>query len=373
MSAKIDKPDFPALIPQQMPLRFTGIDRFWAGDQQKIGEIMAGLKMDITYDANSPMQKRWGDVLSEFLWPAMSSYTDQSSVTMADFGAATGLNSCKTFKPLLERFRAASSASVWLYHTDRPENHWSTLFSNLVSHADSYRSVSNVHSFAIGQSFYTKLFPDNSLDIGYACSAFHWLAQPYPTNLLISSRTLSFESSPQVLAHHQENLATILRLRQSELKPGGHLIFNLPDGTNQAPSVFHAPIEVASEMKAEGLIPDGYLEHFPIPVTRFSAETNLAVIRSLGTYEVVNTKVLTDDFILYKQYKETGDLETYVKRFAGFTRAYLYPYLKGMCTKGEEGEALIQLFFTKLEEKVRSNPEPLTMTQSFFHLKKLSN
>ena len=324
--------------------------------------------MDLSYDQNSVTQKYLGDMLSNYLWTALSSYAGNSSVTIADFGVATGLNSCKCFKPVLERFRASSEAPVSLYHTDRPENHWNALFTNLSSSPDSYQCLPNVYSFAVGKSFYTQLFPPNSLDIAYACAAFHWLSQPVPCNLL-SPPIFPLESTSLVSAQRND-LTTLLRLRYSELKPGGHLIFNLP-GFNPGHSIFHPLIEVATEMKEAELLPTDYLETFPIPLASGSTEANLAVVRSFEReFEVVNTETVFEELPLYRQYRETGDLEAFVKAFAGFSRSYLYPYLKGICTQGEEGEALIQLFFAKLEDKVRSRPDPICMTQCYFHLKK---
>ena len=323
---------------------------------------MAKVKMDLSYDQNSTTQKHWGDMLSNYLWTVLSSYAGDSSVTIADFGVATGLNSCKYFKPMLERFRASSEAPVSLYHTDRPENHWNALFTNLTGSPDSYQSVPNVYSFAVGKSFYTQNFPPNSIDIAYACTAFHWFSQPVPCNLL---STPIFPVSAQ-----RNDLTTLLRLRYSELKPGGHLIFNM-FGSNPEHSVFHPLIEVATEMKEAGLLPTNYLETFPIPFASESTEANFAVVRSFEReFEVVNTETVFEELPLYRQYRETGDLEAFVKAFTGYSRGYLYPYLKGICTQGEEGEALIQLFFAKLEDKVRSRPDPIFMTQCYFHLKK---
>jgi len=106
--------------------------------------------MNLTYEQNSTPQKIVGTMLSDYLWSAIASHTEQKLVTIADFGASKGLNSCRQFKPLLQRFRDLSNASVLLYHTDTPENHWSVLFSNLTSSPYAYHSVPNVHSFAVG-------------------------------------------------------------------------------------------------------------------------------------------------------------------------------------------------------------------------------
>ena len=119
--------------------------------------------MDQSYDVNSVMQKHWGAMLSEFMWNALASCTHHSSVAIADIGASTGLNSCKSLKPHLERFRGISEAPVLLYHTDRPENHWNALFTNLTGSPDSYQSVPNVYSFAVGKSRTSRLTPSISL------------------------------------------------------------------------------------------------------------------------------------------------------------------------------------------------------------------
>ncbi len=71
-----------------------------------------------------------------------------------------------------------------------------------------------------------------------------------------------------------------------------------------------------------------------MPLVCDSAEADLATIRSLEEkYEIVESKAVTNKFPIYQQYRETRDFESYAKGFAEFTRAYLYPFLKGICTK----------------------------------------
>ena len=330
---------------------------------------MTAVHMDHTYDQNSGTQKHWSAPLSEFMWTALSSCTAHSSVTIADFGVATGLNSCKFFKPLLEQFRAISDAPVQLYHTDRPENHWSAVFANIGNSADSYQSVRNVYSFAAGQSFYKQNFPPNYLDIAYSSTAFHWLPQPFPINLLSQSP----ETDPLLFEYFRKELTAQLRLRAIELKPAGHFIFNLVGSPLPSRTMFQPLIEVAVEMREAGLIPAGYLQNFPTPLVNDLPEANSAVVKSLREFELLETKIVTEEFPISQQYRETGDLETYAKAFAGFSKGYLYPYFKGICTQGEEGEALIQLFFTKVENHIRARPDPINVTQCYFHLRKIAS
>ena len=63
---------------------------------------MASAPMDESYDRN------WGTVLLH----------SKQLGHIADFGAATGLNSCQCFKSVLEELRVVSEAPVLLYHTD---------------------------------------------------------------------------------------------------------------------------------------------------------------------------------------------------------------------------------------------------------------
>ena len=192
--------------------------------------------------------------------------------------------------------------------------------------------------------------------------------------MFASSSGFVFESNPLLLAQHHKDLALLLKLRYSELKPGGSLILHLLESSYPNRSALHPLVEVAAEMKAAGLIPDEFLEYFPAPFARDSSEADLATIRSLEEkYEIVESKVMSGECPLYQEYRETGDLEAYAKGFAGFIKGYLYPYLKGMCKKGEEGEALIQLFFSKIEDNVRSNPQMISVSDSYFHLKKPLN
>jgi len=330
--------------------------------------------MDQSYDVNSVMQKHWGAMLSEFMWNALASCTHHSSVAIADIGASTGLNSCKSLKPHLERFRGISEAPVLLYHTDRPENHWNALFTNLTGSPDSYQSVPNVYSFAVGKSFYTQNFPSNSIDIAYACATFHWLSRPAAgRNVLYPAQIYPQELHPVMQARHREDLLTNLTARYAELKPGGHLIFDLPDCSATFRIMQTPIIEVAEEMHLAGLLPPDYLANFPMPIALSSAAVNLSIIRSMTpAFEVVDVKVVEGKFELYQEYEATGDLEGYAKKFAGFWKGFSYPYLKALCTQGEEGEATIQLFYQKIEENIKRNPEPIYNKHGCFHLCKPS-
>lgn len=333
---------------------------------------MNAVRMDSHYDSNSKPQGYLGQVLSNYLWTALSTCTQQNWVNIVDFGAATGLNSCRTFKPQLERFRGVCETPVMVCHTDLQENLWGTLFTNVNSSPESYSTIPNVYTCAVGKSFYSQLFPANTVDIAYACAAFHWLSRPCKSDLHNPSLMYSSEVNPHLLSQHASDLTTLLRLRHTELKSGGHLIFNMSNRAISSRSMFHPVLEVAVEMMKEGLIPDGYVDNFPIPFASDTAEAHLALIQSMGTeYEVVNVRVGVEDFPLYKQFAANGDVGEYAKAFAGFTRGYLNPYLKGICSKGETGTRLIDLFFTRIEEYMRSKPEPIRMTHSYFHLKKL--
>lgn len=124
-------------------------------------------------------------------------------------------------------------------------------------------------------------------------------------------------------------------------------------------------------MKEAGLLSADCLNDFPIPLASESTEVHVEVMRNFEReLKLVGKKIVTGNFSIYQQYQDTGDLEAYAKAFTGFSRGYLYPYLKGMC-RGEEGEALIQLFFARVEDSIRSQPDPIGVTQCYYHLTKV--
>jgi hypothetical protein len=227
-----------------------------------------------------------------------------------------------------------------------------------------------VYSFAAGQSFYKQNFPPNYLDIAYSSTAFHWLPQPFPVDLLSQSP----ETDPLLLEYYRKELTAQLRLRAIELKPAGHFIFNLVSTPHPARTLFQPLIEVTVEMREAGLIPAGYLENFPTPFVTDFPEYNSAVVKSLEReFELLETNVVTEEVIISQQYRETGDLEAYAKGFLDFTKGYLHLYLKGLCTQGEEGEALIRLFFKKIEDHIIARPDPISVAQCYFHLRKIAS
>ena len=318
--------------------------------------------MDASYDSHSATQKHHSNLLSDFLMSALTSCSQQTSVRIGDFGVATGLNSCKTFQSVLRRFRESSSAPVQLYHTDRPNNHWSALFTTLCSE-ESTQTIPDVYSFAVGKSFYSQLFPQDFLDIAYASTAFYWLSHPFTTTL--HGFPSSYDAS--LAERHREDLTQLLKCRLSELKPGGHLIFNLPDSSTAQRIIFQPAFEVVQEMQQAGQLPEDYLDHFPVPFAVSSLEGNLSIIRSLGL-EVLQSTATSEELLLYQQFLKTGDVDCYARSFSGFLKGFLYPFLKGTCT--DDGEEKLQLFFQKLEDNIRNRPEPIFIIQSYFHLRK---
>lgn len=321
--------------------------------------------MTSSYDTQSKLQGIVAQALSNCLWNALSTYTASDCVSIADLGSSTGLNSCRAFKPALERFRSASAASVVVYHTDLPENHWGILFSTLNTSSESYGTVPDVYPCAIGRSFYSQLFPNNSIDISFASCAFHWLSRPCPAVIESSSSLLSPEVNPQFFSRHSEDLETLLRLRHTELKPAGHLMLNLTN--EESDSVLVPLVKVALQMKHEGLLPAGYLDSFPMPFAFGTTEADIAVIRKLP-FTIVKMEILPDDFPLYAEYKVTGDAEAYANNYTAFVSGFLDPYLKAMCPGNAE---LVDTYFERVNEFMRREPQVITQKVIYCHLQKI--
>lgn len=336
---------------------------------------MTAVKMDSNYDSASTVQRQMGNQLVEYMWTALQSCERHETVTIVDFGAATGLNFCKMVRPVLERFRQISPAPLLIYHNDLPGNHWNALFSNITSSPESYASISNVYTYAVGKSFYSQLFPCNSVDVAFACAAFHWLSHPSDEpGQIFPPQSYPGGLHPALQTRFREDLTANLQARYRELKPGAHLIFELPHRDVSIRTYITPIVEVLIEMHLSGLLPPGYLENFPMPLVTETFEVCLSHINSLQPeFEILETKQVTEKFELYRMYEETGDLEGFAKAFAEFWKGFSYPYLKGRCTQGEEGETTIQLFYQKIEENIRKKPEPIYLPHSFFHLRRPVN
>ena len=107
---------------------------------------------------------------------------------------------------------------------DIPENDYNI---TLATFAEHFKNTSGVFTVSSGKSFYDRVFPKDSIDLGMCFNALHWLSA-YPATLPgynFASSYIDDESRRDAWSTQAKNdLAVFLRNRVEELRPGGHLL-----------------------------------------------------------------------------------------------------------------------------------------------------
>lgn len=187
-------------------------------------------------------------------------------VTVVDYGASEGRNSLLPIATAVAaiRGRHGPTQQVRVFHTDLPDNDFSSLFHTVLdggSDGEGYRAP-GVYPAAIGRSFYEQLLPDASVGLGWTSIAVHWLsAVPGPLEGFWFT-TADAEQYVAWAAAAAADWAAFLRARAAEMLPGARLVVVVGTATGEGPGR-RAGAERAMTEIARGvdrLVDDGELD-----------------------------------------------------------------------------------------------------------------
>lgn len=177
------------------------------------------------------------------------------AVTVVDYGASEGRNSLAPMSAVVEAVRRVHGEHqpLWVFHTDLPENDFTSLFRTVADDPRSYRRP-GVYTAAVGRSFYEQLLPDTSVSLGWSSIAVHWLsAVPGPLDGFWFSTATADQYTAWARAGAAD-WATFLRARASEMLPGGRLVVVVGtahgDGRTRRSGAERAMDEVARGLQA---------------------------------------------------------------------------------------------------------------------------
>lgn len=109
-------------------------------------------------------------------------------LVIADFGSSQGRNSLAPLAAAIAEARrreADPDLPVAVVHTDLAANDFSTLFATVAADPATYAGP-NIFTYAAGRSFYERLFPDDSVMLGWSSTTVLWLSHtpdPIPDHL----------------------------------------------------------------------------------------------------------------------------------------------------------------------------------------------
>jgi SAM dependent carboxyl methyltransferase len=259
-------------------------------------------------------------------------------IVLADYGSSEGQNSLAPMRTAIAvlRTRVGQERPILVYHTDLPDNDFSSLFRVLHNHPDSYlRNEQNVFPSVVGRSFYQHILPPNHVDVAWSSYAAIWLSR-IPCQ--IPDHFFALRSSGAVRAEFALQAATdweaFLSFRATELRPSGRLVVVLPALAENKPPGFVTLLDqanvVLSDLVARKIVSAQERDQMGLAIYPRSESELLAPFSSDGHYHgltVEDCATFPVPDTVWEQYVRDKDPESLARKRAGFFRAIFAPSL----------------------------------------------
>ena len=326
------------------------------------------------YNDHSQIQHHTIPYALPFLRRAASSILlpdHHSPVVIADYGSSQGNNSLQpmTAAITIMRGRMIEHLPIAVIHNDLPNNDFSSLFQSVESRLESYqRGTFDVFSYAIGRSFYDRLFPDDQVSLGWSAWAVQWLST---LPAVIPDHFWYARATGSVAAEFRQQAKLdwdrFLWHRSHELHSGGYLLVHAPVAKDEGVSGWDMAFDLVNTVLQE------MVEQHLLYPQEYARMTLPAKIRTLGEYQapfftgtMKNTLRLEDYSItefpdpLWAHYEGTQNSAEYAEAYAGVLFAFLAPSLFGMLDASRTSAERIQLknaFYEQLRFAIQLNLE----------------
>jgi hypothetical protein len=296
----------------------------------------------------------------------------EQPIVLADYGSSEGQNSLAPMRAAIGvlRARVGRQRPIFVYHTDLPDNDFSSLFQVLHSHPDSYLQYEqNVFSGAVGRSFYQRILPPNYVDLAWSSYAAIWLSR-IPCE--IPNHFFALCSTNAVRAEFGRQAATdweaFLSFRATELRPSGRLVVALPALAENKPSGFATLMDqanvVLSDLVARKVVSTQERDQMALAIYPRSERELLAPFSRDGEFHgltVEHCVTFPVPDTVWDEYVHDKDAEVLAKKRAGFFRAIFAPSLAQTLGPNRDPEERVE-FFAALEDCLRarmvSHPVP---------------
>lgn len=284
-------------------------------------------------------------------------------VVIADYGVATGHNSllpmCSAIAVLRKRTR--HDHSIFVAHTDLPDNDFTAMFETLAEDPDSYlKKDAATFASAIGRSFYYQILPSNSVNLGWSSWAIQWLSKvpaPVPDHIHVA-----YSSDEHVRRQYARQAAhdwhEFVAFRGRELAPGGRLVVMTPgvadDGEFGYRPLLDSMADALAELAADGLITEDERLQMCLPIAGRSEADFRACFAPSGRFEgleIERLEVFDAEDRFFKQYQVDGDAEAFGAQWAAFCRAAAFPTFAS-ALEGGHADPRRTALFDRLEAAV---------------------
>jgi hypothetical protein len=261
-------------------------------------------------------------------------------VVIADLGAAGGKNE---LGPLTEaigglREKRGVTAPVVVVHTDIATNDFTALFEAVEQDPETYLRAPETYAFAAGRSFYERVFPPDSVTLGWSAIAVHWLSKvPRPVEGHVYCSFATGETRRALADQSAADWRSFLIDRAAELRRGGQLVVvggaATDDGASGAEGLMDALNDAVRKAVSDGRLTEQEYAAMTIPTWNrtlgdfaqpFTAEPDVAGALSLEEHAL---DVLSDPFLA--TYSTDGDATAFADAITAFLRGFTEPSLFG--------------------------------------------
>jgi hypothetical protein len=288
-----------------------------------------------------------------------------SPVVIADYGSSQGKNSLIPMRCAVRslRKRIGPDRAISVFHIDQPQNDFNSLFRVLHEERDTYTlNDPQIYPAAIGKSFYEKVLPPESVNLGWSAYALMWLSRRptlIPDHFIaICSRS---EARNEFDLQAAKDWEAFLTLRASELRPGGRLVVALPgiaeDGSVGLEPLFNHANAVLEEMVSEGVITSRERSRMTL-MNHLRPEQNLlSPFRHGGEFsglavEDCQRRVLADS--AWQEYECSGDGQALsASRVLFFRTAFLPSFASALNQANTKNRETVQGFADQLENRLK--------------------
>ena len=283
--------------------------------------------------------------------------------TIADFGSSQGHNSMRQIALMLDRLteRIGHERDVRVVHTDLPHCDYTSLFVTLETSPESYRR-GRPYAFAsaIGHSFYDRLFPAESLTLGWSSFALHWMsALPMALRAHIWPARAAPDEGKALAKVAAADWRAFLTHRAEELIPGGQLVLVIGAADENGATGLEPMMDLANDI-LRTLVTEGKLgaqayaamtiASRPRSRAEFTAPFDKGDLAELSLEELVIAETPNAAMLRWRQ---TGDVAAFASDITGFFIGAFGPSLFG------DDEPLRELFAKRFTAAIVHAPDPI--------------
>jgi hypothetical protein len=286
-----------------------------------------------------------------------------SPLVVADYGSSQGRNSLGPIGTAVRvlRERAGADRPISVVHTDLPSNDFGALFETVLADPESYlRHDPNIFPYAVGRSFYERLFPPSSVTIGWSSWAMHWLSR-VPASVpdhIHHSQSADLAVRAAYVQQGAEDWRTFLTHRGCELCPEGRLVVMFlglsEDGCDGWEWLRDSIWDSLRALIAQGIVTPEESTRMVTPTVGRGVKEMLAPFGEsrFAGLEVVEVDTFPCPDPIGESFAVRRDTEAVVSDWAAFTRAWAAPTL-ATALDGPMREERAASFGDRLEAELR--------------------